>query len=37
VPYRQVFSRKNDKEWSFRWELNPQGTWLGVSEVTCKR
>jgi hypothetical protein len=35
MPFRQTFTRKNDKEWSFRVELNPQGSWVPVSEVSC--
>jgi hypothetical protein len=35
MPFRQTFTRKGDKEWSFRLELNPQGSWIPSSEVTC--
>jgi hypothetical protein len=42
MPFRQTFTRKggpkaSDKEWSFRLELNPQGTWIPLSEVTCTK
>jgi uncharacterized protein DUF1579 len=35
MPFRQTFTRKGDKEWSFRLELNPAGTWIALSDVTC--
>jgi hypothetical protein len=35
MPFRQTFTRHGDKEWSFRFELNVQGTWTAVSEVSC--
>jgi hypothetical protein len=35
MPFRQTFTKKSDKEWSFRLELNVQGTWVPLSEVTC--
>lgn len=35
MPFRQTFTKKNDKEWSFRLELNTQGNWVPLSEVTC--
>lgn len=37
MPFRQTFTRKGDKEWSFRFELNPQGNWIPLSEVSCLR
>jgi hypothetical protein len=37
TPFRQTFARKSDREWSFRFELNPLGTWLPLTEVTCKK
>ena len=36
MPFRQTFTKKGDKEWSFRLELNPQGSWIPLSDVTCK-
>lgn len=36
--YRQIFSKKSDKEWSFTFELkDPTGKLTPFSEVTCKR
>jgi len=35
MPFRQTFTRKGDKEWSFRLELNQGGTWVPLSEVSC--
>jgi hypothetical protein len=35
MPFKQTFTRKSDKEWSFRYELNIQGTWVALSEVSC--
>jgi hypothetical protein len=35
MPFRQTFTKKSDKEWSFRLELNVQGNWMPLSEVTC--
>jgi hypothetical protein len=35
MPFRQTFTKKSDKEWSFRLELNTQGAWVPLSEVTC--
>jgi hypothetical protein len=37
MPFRQTFTKKGEKEWSFRLELNPAGTWIPLSEVSCKR
>jgi hypothetical protein len=35
MPFRQTFTKKSDKEWSFRLELNVQGNWVPLSEVGC--
>jgi hypothetical protein len=35
MPFKQTFTKKSDKEWSFRFELNVQGTWVALSEVSC--
>jgi hypothetical protein len=35
MPFRQTFTRKGDKEWSFRLELNLQGQWVPLTDVTC--
>jgi hypothetical protein len=35
MPFRQTFTKKGDKEWSFRLELNTQGTWVPLTEVAC--
>jgi hypothetical protein len=35
MPFRQTFTKKSDKEWSFRFEVNAQGNWVPSSEVTC--
>ena len=35
MPFRQIFTKKSDKEWSFRLELNLQGAWVPLSEVAC--
>ena len=35
MPFRQTFTKKNDKEWSFKFELNLQGSWVPLSEVAC--
>lgn len=35
MPFRQTFTRKGDKEWSFRFELNAQGSWVPLTEVSC--
>jgi hypothetical protein len=34
MPFRQTFT-KREKEWSFRLELNVQGTWVPLTEVSC--
>jgi hypothetical protein len=35
MPFRQAFVKKNDKEWTFRLELNVQGNWVPLSDVAC--
>ena len=35
MPFRQTFTKKGEKEWSFRLELNLQGNWVPLTEVTC--
>jgi hypothetical protein len=35
MPFRQTFTKKSDKEWSFRLELNVQGNWMPLNEVSC--
>ena len=35
LPFRQTFTRHGDKDWGFRFEVNPQGAWVPVSEVSC--
>jgi hypothetical protein len=35
MPFRQTFTKKSEKEWSSRFELNTQGNWVPLSEVTC--
>jgi hypothetical protein len=35
MPFRQTFTKKSEKEWSSRFELNSQGNWVPLSEVTC--
>lgn len=35
MPFRQIFTKKGDKEWSFHLELNVQGAWVPLHEVTC--
>ena len=35
MPFRQTFTKKSEKEWTFRLELNMQGNWVPLSEVGC--
>jgi hypothetical protein len=35
MPFRQIFTKKSEKEWSFRFELNVQGAWVPLTEVSC--
>lgn len=37
MPFRQRFSKKSDREWSYQFEVNPKGTWVLVSEMVCKK
>lgn len=37
MPFRQTFTRKGEKDWTFRLELNPQGNWIPFTEVSCLR